>query len=218
MKIKNIVWDWNGTIVDDSWLFVEIMNIFLKKHGLPQTSIQDYRKSFVFPIKKYWASLGFVLNSNEFENINSKFINLYKTQMFRASLHSKITCVLNSLKQEGFVQILLSASEKSLLQKGLSFYKLDDFFHSFWGVNNFNATGKTQLSQNLLLKTKIQPSETLLIGDTLYDLEVANACGFECLLVSYGHFNQCRLNQKHSKVVNSPAEVLNFVLSNYNTM
>ena len=127
MKIKNIVWDWNGTIVDDSWLFVEIMNIFLKKHGLPQTSIQDYRKSFVFPIKKYWASLGFILNSNEFENINSKFINLYKTQMFRASLHSKITCVLNSLKQEGFVQILLSASEKSLLQRGLSFYKLDGF-------------------------------------------------------------------------------------------
>ena len=75
-----------------------------------------------------------------------------------------------------------------------------------------------KMSQNQLLKTKIQPSETLLIGDTLYDLEVAKSCGFECLLVSYGHFNQCRLNQEHNKIVGSPTEVLSFVLSNYSTI
>jgi len=38
MKIKNIIWDWNGTIVDDAWVFVEIMNRVLKREGLPLTS------------------------------------------------------------------------------------------------------------------------------------------------------------------------------------
>ena len=53
MAIKNIFWDWNGTLVDDAYLFVEIMNVTLLKHGLPQISIKEYKKSFCFPIQKY---------------------------------------------------------------------------------------------------------------------------------------------------------------------
>ena len=59
MVIKNIIWDWNGTIVDDAWVFVAIMNSLLKKGGLPQTDLQYYRKNFCFPIQDYWKGLGF---------------------------------------------------------------------------------------------------------------------------------------------------------------
>ena len=34
MKYKHIVWDWNGTLVDDTWLFVDIMNGVLKDRNL----------------------------------------------------------------------------------------------------------------------------------------------------------------------------------------
>ena len=42
-QIKNIIWDWNGTIVNDAFLFVEIMNGVLKKEGLPLISLEDYK-------------------------------------------------------------------------------------------------------------------------------------------------------------------------------
>ena len=49
----SLIWDWNGTIIDDAWLFVDIMNVFLNKEGLPLISLNDYRQHFCFPIQNY---------------------------------------------------------------------------------------------------------------------------------------------------------------------
>ena len=57
--IKHVIWDWNGTLVDDSWLFVELMNEELNKRNLTKINIHDYRNHFTFPVKKYYENLGF---------------------------------------------------------------------------------------------------------------------------------------------------------------
>ena len=53
----SIIWDWNGTIVNDAFLFVNIMNGFLSKHRLPNISMENYRDCFCFPVKKYYQKL-----------------------------------------------------------------------------------------------------------------------------------------------------------------
>ena len=49
MKFKHVIWDWNGTLVDDTWLFVDIMNRVLKDRNLPGITLDDYRNMFDFP-------------------------------------------------------------------------------------------------------------------------------------------------------------------------
>ena len=58
-QIHHIIWDWNGTLINDAWLFVEIMNEELKDRKLPLITVKDYRKHFTFPVKKYYENLGF---------------------------------------------------------------------------------------------------------------------------------------------------------------
>ena len=55
-----VVWDWNGTIVDDAFVFVNIMNSYLKKNKLKPISINDYKNNFCFPVINYYKKLGFV--------------------------------------------------------------------------------------------------------------------------------------------------------------
>ena len=57
-KIKYIIWDWNGTLIDDAWLFVDLMNDELNSRNLPNITINDYQKYFTFPVKKYYEKLG----------------------------------------------------------------------------------------------------------------------------------------------------------------
>ena len=83
IKNKIIVWDWNGTLVDDSFVFVDIMNSFLSSFSLKTISLQDYRAHFCFPVKKYYSSLGFQLSDNQFEKISVDFIKKYKKNMFK---------------------------------------------------------------------------------------------------------------------------------------
>ena len=59
MKIKHIIWDWNGTLLDDCWLCVESINKLLLKRGLPLIDKEKYLDIFCFPVEDYYIKLGF---------------------------------------------------------------------------------------------------------------------------------------------------------------
>ena len=50
-QYKHIIWDWNGTLLDDGWLFVELINHVLKKRGMKELSLLDYKNTFCFPLE-----------------------------------------------------------------------------------------------------------------------------------------------------------------------
>lgn len=193
MLIKNIVWDWNGTIIDDAWVFVVIMNDLLKKRGLPQKDLQYYRKNFCFPIQDYWKGLGFKFTEKSFNNLNASFIQEYQKKMFSPSLHENIKSLLVGLNKKNIQQFVLSASENNLLQNSIEHYNLKGLFKGVYGVDNLNATGKESLGALLFSEYKLNPSETLLIGDTEYDYRVAEHLGCDIILLSHGHVSHDRL-------------------------
>ena len=57
-----VIWDFNGTLVDDAWLFVEILNSFLKKNNKNLISVSEYCDSFFFPVESFYKSLGLYKN------------------------------------------------------------------------------------------------------------------------------------------------------------
>ena len=59
MKPELIIWDWNGTILDDACVCKTIANIMLKERGIPTLPDMDaYRAVFGFPIKAYYEKFG----------------------------------------------------------------------------------------------------------------------------------------------------------------
>ena len=71
---KHIIWDWNGTLINDAWLFVDVMNKFLTQRKLKSINVNKYRDIFGFPIKKYYEKLGFNLSKEPFEKLGLIFI------------------------------------------------------------------------------------------------------------------------------------------------
>ena len=82
-NINHIIWDWNGTLVDDGWLFVELINKVLKKRGLKEITIDIYRKEFCFPLEKYYQRLGFRLAVEPFDVPSMEFVALYNKNKYR---------------------------------------------------------------------------------------------------------------------------------------
>ena len=62
MKYKHIIWDWNGTLLNDRWVCVNGINNCLKKRGLSSISEETYKSIFTFPVKDYYKKLGFDFN------------------------------------------------------------------------------------------------------------------------------------------------------------
>ena len=184
MKHKNIIWDWNGTIIDDAWLFVDIMNVFLNKEGLPLISLNDYRQHFCFPIQNYWRHLGFNFNESSFDKLNGDFIKLYKKNLFKARPHFGIKSFILKLNKLGYRQFVLSASSDTILKKSINHYNFSSLFVRAYGVDNLNATGKTVVGKQLCKSHKLNINETVLIGDTEYDKRVADELGCSVFLLS----------------------------------
>ena len=210
-QIKNIIWDWNGTIVNDAFLFVEIMNGVLKKEGLPLISLEDYKNNFCFPITQFWKSLGFVFNRTSFDILNAQFIDNYKKQMFRPKLHKGIIDLFKYIEKKNIHQFVLSASEHSLLKKSVSFYGVKSFFKAIRGVDNVNALGKEFLGRRLCLEYQLNPQNTLLIGDTEHDVDVSVSIQTQVLLVAFGHISKNRLLATKQSVVDSIEEIKSFI-------
>jgi len=207
MPIKNIIWDWNGTIINDAWLFVEIMNSILEKNSLPPTSLKKYRKHFCFPIQKYWRHLGFRFTDETFARLNDNFIHKYQQKMFLPDIHDGMIELFEELKEKKIRQFVLSATENSLLIQAVDYYHLRGFFDGVYGVDNLNAVGKEKTGAALCEKHQLDKNLTLIVGDTEYDYVVGKSLGCNILLVSHGHINHKRLLKTKVSVVGSVEEL-----------
>tara|TARA_B100000945_G_scaffold250020_1_gene206617 strand:+ start:215 stop:865 length:651 start_codon:yes stop_codon:yes gene_type:complete len=208
---KIVVWDWNGTIVDDAFIFVEIMNDFLKEFDLKNITLRDYRKHFCFPVHDYYTSLGIKMSEKEFRLLSVNFINKYKKKMFVPKLKKNILNVIKYLYDNKFSQVVVSAQEKKLLKRSVNFYNLKKYFDGIYGLDNNFAISKLALAKNKLAPRLGPESSLLVIGDTLHDLEMANYLESSCCLVSWGHNSFSRLKKSKATVISCPTDLLAFI-------
>ena len=204
---NHIIWDWNGTLLDDAWLCVEIINTFLHDRGLPKVTIEQYRDIFTFPVRSYYEALGFDFHKESWEEISTAFITTYETNRTRCSLMSGAKAVLDHFSFLGIDQSILSASKLEYLQKAIGEYGLEGIFFALNGLDNHHAAGKVEVGKVFMKGNRLNPSRILLIGDTLHDVEVADAIGVDCCLVSNGHQTADRLKNGGVSVYNDLFEL-----------
>jgi phosphoglycolate phosphatase len=184
---KHIIWDWNGTLLNDLWLCVDIINSLLLKYKKPLLTLKKYHEIFDFPVKDYYERAGFDFNVLPFEVVGTEFMELYWKRWQECELHSNVIKVLSDISQNGISQSILSAADSSLLSACVSFYKVAPFFSHLNGLDHHYATGKIDLAKQFIKNVAFDKKEILLIGDTTHDFVVSNEIGVDCILFSEGH-------------------------------
>ena len=123
-------------------------------------------------------------------------MNTYNALAKDVELTPGIMPVLEGLKERGVRQYILSALQEDLLINMLERFHIRGYFDGVCGSNNIYADGKVARGEEMLRTFPIDPSETLMVGDTLHDAEVAEALGFDVCLYSGGYNSAERLREK----------------------
>ena len=76
MKYKNIIWDWNGTILNDTPVAVKATNILLQRLGYPMITLECYRDNVDTPIVIFYSKI-FDLNKHDVKMIDDEWGILY---------------------------------------------------------------------------------------------------------------------------------------------
>ena len=206
--MKHVIWDWNGTLLDDADLCVEVMNAVLGKRGLPELTLQKYADFFRFPVRDYYRDLGFDFDRESFEVVGTEFIEGYSAIESRSGLREHALDVLHGVTKLGLTQSVLSASQRTRLEQQVKRLNLDAHFTALVGLEDHYAHGKVELGRAWMRKSGIDPKATVLVGDTDHDLEVAKALGVECVLIPSGHQSEERLAKLGATVVKNLRGVL----------
>ncbi len=206
-KYKHIIWDWNGTLLDDAWLCVEILNRMLERSGMKKTTLADYQKQFDFPVVSYYIKIGFNFTEESFDNVAKEYISVYQSEYNRCLLRKGVLDILNHFKAEGFLQSVLSASQQFSLIEAIELYRLKSFFENIVGLDDYYAHSKVDIGKKLMKDITAGGKEVLLIGDTTHDYEVACEMGADCLLVPAGHQSKERLLACGAKVCDDLNEI-----------
>jgi len=204
---KHIIWDWNGTLVDDVWLVVEVMNKMLKKRHLPRIDSKKYREIFDFPVTKYYSKLGFDFSNESFEELTDEFISEYYMRFNGCKLFDEVEEVLKKIRDRGISQSILSASKEDVLIEKIKYYGIDKYFCRIIGLENHYAESKVERGGKWIAKLNLNPQEVLLIGDTIHDFDVSKHMGCDCLLVANGHHSYERLAKLGIDVVSTLKEI-----------
>ncbi len=208
---KQIIWDWNGTLWDDTWLCVEINNHMLERRELPPITIEMYRDKLCFPVMEYYCQLGFDYAADPYNRLAEEFIEEYHRRRFECALHPEARELIDFFQGLDVPQAVLSAYEQKALIEATDYFELTDRFADVIGLNDIYAAGKVENGKRYIAGLAVDPAEVLFVGDTLHDFEVAEAMGVPCALVANGHNSRERLETSGVPVFDSLRKLLNLL-------
>ena len=201
-----IFWDWNGTLVADVPLVVRVNNEVFARHGYRQTTQEEYRRLFRFPVIDYYRDLG--VKDEDFPDIAREWNVGFSADFHEVPLAPNVVETVRRFRQAGFRQVIVSASQRDQLRRQVdSFPALQGMFDEVLGLHDVYAVSKVQLAKDFLARDGADASDAMFLGDTNHDAEVARAIGCRCYLISGGHQNDEVLSHSGAPVLKSLTEL-----------
>lgn len=192
-RLPYVLWDWNGTLLDDTDAAIGAFNVVLRRRGLPAVSRTWYRAHFAFPVKPIYAACGIDLAHEDWDALALEYHDAYAAQP--KTLNAEARAALSRVKAAGGGQSIISALRQDLLDAAVAEAGLRGFFDFVYGVDNLDGASKLERARALLARLPARMAErgVVLIGDALHDREVADALGVACVLCATGGHSAARL-------------------------
>lgn len=204
--MKYIIYDFNGTILDDVDVCLKCLNYLLVKYKVSEPiDLAHYLEIFTFPVIDYYKAAGFTFEDESFEVIGREWMDMYQASKAEYHLAAGVVDKLKDNLNKGYKNVILSASKQDNLIVQCKELGIYEYFDDILGIGDIYAGSKEYIAREWI-KDK-NPAECIFIGDTIHDLDVAKAMGVRCALVARGHQAKHRLEAVHDEVYDDIREV-----------
>ena len=187
MRSLHVVWDWNGTLLDDLDIVIEALNVGTARFGVEPIDPDGYRDHFTRPVRSFYASLfGRPISDMEWDQLNKSFHEEYYARVTRASLTPGALDAIDRIRGLGWSQSLLSMSVHDYLLEVVSTHGITEHFVTVAGIRSTTGGLKAAHLRTHLQTIGESPGDVLLIGDTPDDAAAARDVGAGIVLYDGG--------------------------------
>lgn len=181
-----IIWDWNGTLIDDLDIAVGAVNDTLDLYGMPHIGRKEYYSFMRSDIRTFYSFL-FDYEKVPYETLTAHFSRFYDERIASAHLMKNAEETLKRVKEKGVLQVIVSASHIDKVVRDTAHFAIDGYFDEILAASDNLVNSKIDRAAQFLKRRNIQPNRALVVGDLLHDMEMAQAIGAQCVLIPNGH-------------------------------
>jgi phosphoglycolate phosphatase-like HAD superfamily hydrolase len=209
-RLDHVVWDWNGTILDDNDAVVTAVNTVCAAFGREAIDLPYWQSIYRRPLLAcYQELLGKDLTAEDWAQIDRTYHDAYRELLATTRLAPGIPDELHRWTERGGSQSLLSMWFHHELVPLVTEHGLADLFTRIDGLRvDVGGHGKTAHLNEHLEAQALDRDRVLLVGDVLDDADAAKAAGVRCVLVTTGVMTRSTLESAGVPVVDSVAEAL----------
>ena len=187
IEYRHIIWDWNGTILDDVWLSHALCCAEIEARGYPRLEREEYVRRFRLPVRQFYEDIGVDLTRHSYPELASSFHAKYEARFGECALFPDVAAALGIFGDWGLSQSVLSALPHVLLEEHVAQHGLAPLFADIRGLDSNHADSKVANGHAWMARQHFTPRDVLFIGDTDHDAEVAAALGTDCALIARGY-------------------------------
>ncbi|MBR0113283.1 MAG: HAD family hydrolase [Clostridia bacterium] len=204
MDYRYILWDWNGTLLDDVSASLASVNDMLASRQMPPLDLTRYRDCIGVPIVKFYERV-FDLENEDYAEILRQYNEGYLYHLKDCSLAQGSLSLLQRFRQAGCGQVIVSSSQCDQLCENVEKYGVGGYFDAVLGAGDYFATSKIDRARAYL--DSHESGKALVIGDLEHDAAMADELGADCILITYGHEKYSRLAATGATLCGSMGEI-----------
>ena len=209
MKYTHIIWDWNGTLLDDIGASLASVNDMLAARGEKPMDINRYKECIGTPIIRFYEQV-FDLNKEDYSLILAEYNAGYMHHLASCSLTEGAKEAIADFAEAGIHQAIVSSSNNAQLCENARKYGVYDCFEAVLGAADFKADSKIERARAYLAQSGDE-KRVLVVGDLEHDAEMAAQIGADCVLLTSGHEHPERLARSGAVIFDKICQLISFV-------
>lgn len=181
-----IVFDWDGTLVDSTHAIVESILGASEDAGLPLPTAEAARGIIGLELHAAIAALFDGITEEQVRFVAERYRYHFLVRDHAIPLFEGVADAIEQLAGEGFMLSVATGKTRRGLDRAMTNTELKPHFLASRCADECFSKPHPQMLQELMDELDVTPDRTLMIGDTSYDLQMAQNAGVSSLAVSYG--------------------------------
>jgi phosphoglycolate phosphatase-like HAD superfamily hydrolase len=214
MNDRHLVWDWNGTLLDDLGIVVEAVNRSIAMFGLDAITANDYRDHYTRPVRDFYDRLfRRTIEDDEWLILNTGFHDVYFELAQDADLAAGALEAMGMVAEAGWSQSLLSMSPQHWLEGIVDRLGLSERFELIDGLSGPTGGLKAHHLEEHLETLGLAGDSVAVVGDTPDDVAAARHVGAIPILFHGGSHHRELLESEGVPVAETVVEAVEIALS-----
>lgn len=193
-RFQLIVFDWDGTLIDSTGHIVSAIQAAAAELGWPACSPTTIRELIGLAWPQACSQLYPQYGPADHEHLKAVYLQHFTQQLAQPPVpFSGAVDVLQALADAGVLLAVATSKSRAGLRRDLQHTGLGRYLASSRCADETASKPDPLMLREIMAELSVMPDDTLMVGDTEFDLEMAQQAGISAIGAGYGAHHPERL-------------------------